>query len=84
MSSEVSAEYMLRVYDTRLEDKWLADLASELVGIDVDSYVVGGDFLTKPRVEDAEAFHAPPLHRWGPAGDGPYHLLVPPRPHLAA
>ena len=80
----VPAEYMLRVYDTRLEDKWLRDLAVELVGIDVDSYVVGGDFLTHPHLEDGPAFHSPPIRRWGPSGQEAYHILVPPRPHLAS
>ena len=75
---------MVRVFDTRLEEKWLQDFATELVGVDVDSFVIGGDFLTKPHLEDGPAFHSPPIHRWGPVGSGCYHLLVPRRPHLAA
>ena len=84
LPKELAADYMLRVYDTRLEENWLHDLASELVGVDVDTFVVGGDFLTKPHLEDGPAFHSPQIRRWGPAGSEPYQLLVPPRPHLAA
>ena len=47
-------------------------------------YVVGGDFLTRPHKEDAEALHPTDLRRWGPEGDVPYRLVVPPRAHLAA
>ena len=56
---------MLKAYDTRLEERWLRDLATELVGIDVDTYIVGGDFLTKPHMEDGPAFHTPPGTRGG-------------------
>ena len=44
--------------------------------------VVGGDFITQPYREDAEALSPLGLHRWGPDGDGSYMVLVPPRPHL--
>ena len=84
LPAEIAADYMLRVYDTRLEEKWFTGLATELGGIDLDGFVVGGDFLTKPHLEDGPAFHSPPIRRWGPAGSGAYHLIVPPRPHLAA
>ena len=84
LPQEVAQEYMVRVYDTRLEPQYQQDLATELVGIDVESYVVGGDFLSKPHLEDGPAFHSPPIHRWGPAGSGAYQIFVPPRPHLAA
>ena len=80
----VPADYMLRVYDTRLEDEWLRALATEMVGIDVDSYIVGGNFLTQPHLEDGPAFHSSPIRRWGPSGPEAYHIVIPPRPHLAA
>ena len=43
----------------------------------------GGDFLTKPLRDDGAALDSRRLQRWGPAGPDPYHLFVPPRPHLA-
>ena len=39
--------------------------------------------MTSPFVEDKVALQAGRLERWGPSGAGPYHLVVPPRPHLA-
>ena len=63
LPAALPADYMVRVYDTRLEEGWLRDLATELVGIDVDSLVVGGDFLTSPHLEDGPAFHAGSIQR---------------------
>ena len=80
----VKEEYMLRVYDTRLDDQWLRALGAELGGAEAETFVIGGDFLTQPHLEDAAAFRAPPIKRWGPDGSGVYQLLVPPRPHLAS
>ena len=74
---------MLRVYDSRLEPGWLRELAVEASGLAKDATcVIGGDFLTGTTVEDSEALTTD-VHRWGPAGSAPYHLVVPPRPHLA-
>ena len=63
LPKEVAADYMLRVYDTRLEEGWLHSLATELGGIDIDNFVIGGDFSTKPHLEDGPAFHSPPIRR---------------------
>ena len=45
--------------------------------------MVGGDFLTNPYLEDAVACNPQEIRRWGPPGDAPYRLVVPPRPHQA-
>ena len=76
--------WMLRVYGTRLEEEWLQAVATELVGVDVDNYIIGGNFLTQPHLKDGPAFHSSPIRRWGPAGQEAYHIVVPPRPHLAS
>ena len=44
--------------------------------------VVGGDFISRPQLEDAEALDPRRLQRWGPAGEAGYLVVVPPRPHL--
>lgn len=83
LPQEVKDDYLLRVYDTRVQPAWLRQLAEEASGVKREATrVIGGDFLTDTTVEDPEALTSD-IHRWGPAGDGPYHLLVPPRPHLA-
>ena len=82
--AEVPDSYLLRVYDTRIDPQWLQGLAQELSGPGLATFVVGGDFLTRPRVEDAVALHPTDLRRWGPEGDAPCCLVVPPRPHLAS
>jgi hypothetical protein len=82
LPAAVPDTYMLRVYDTRLEMSWLRGLLAEL-GLGSEMSVVGGDFLSSPSLEDKVALQTGRLERWGPSGDGPYHLVVPPRPHLA-
>ena len=82
---EVGDGYQLRVYDERIWPDWLQGLAAEVGGgPGLPSYMVGGDFLTQPHLEDAAALHPTELRRWGPGGDAPYRLVVPPRPHVAA
>ena len=82
--ADVPDIYMLRLYDTRIETRWLAGLAQELIGNSAPStYVIGGDFLSQPALEDGAALHPTDLRRWGPAGEDAYCLLVPPRPHVA-
>ena len=76
--------WMLRVYDTRLVEEWLQAVATELVGVDVDNYIIAGNFLTQPHLKDGPAFHSSPIRRWGPAGQEPYYIAVPPRPLLAS
>ena len=44
--------------------------------------MIGGDFVQPPYKDDAVALQAGKLQRWGPPGSTPYHLVVPPRPHL--
>ena len=75
--------YILRVYDTRLDPKYLRDLATEVAPIDMESRIIGGDFLCSTDLEDGPAFRPPPLKRWGPDGRDSYHLFIPPRPHLS-
>lgn len=79
----LSPDYMLRVYDTRLDDVWLRGLVQ---GISAPEHmvVVGGDFLTKPAVEDSIGLNPLRLTRWGPADLTAYHIVVPPRPHQAS
>lgn len=76
-------DYILRVHDTRLDPTWLRELGAELAPIDTDTVVVGGDFVSSPDIEDIPAFKPAPLQRWGPPTGDKYHILVPPRPHVA-
>jgi hypothetical protein len=81
----LTAGYLLRVYDVRIDPDWLRTLAEEVCGgPSMDAYFVGGDFLTQPYVEDSVALHPTDLRRWGPDVDTPYRLIVPPRAHVAA
>jgi hypothetical protein len=48
---------------------------------DADHFVIGGDFLTSPHVDDMTALKTGTPTRWGPPGATAYHLVVPPRPH---
>jgi hypothetical protein len=77
----IKDDYVFRVYDTRLKPAWLSELAGEVVpSIDRETVVVGGDFMLPTFKEDGAAFTSS-LTRWG--GEEPYHIVVPPRPHLA-
>ena len=81
----VADDYLMRVYDTRVHPEWLRALATEVTGgQEMPIYIVGGDFLTCPHLEDAAALHPTELRRWGPPGGTPYRIVVPPRPHIAA
>jgi hypothetical protein len=83
IADSVPDDYALRVYDTRIERSYLAGLAQEATSIPAeDTRFIGGDFLSEPHMEDAEALH-PEIRRWGPAGPGKAHLVVQPRPHQA-
>ena len=83
LPAAVPDTYMLRVYDLRLDMAWLRGLLVEL-GLGGDkSYVIGGDCVLSTFREDGVALQSGRLERWGPAGAGPYNLVVPPRPHLA-
>ena len=85
LPAEVDDAYLLRVYDTRPDEAWLKEVAAEAAGgRQLPTLVVGGDFLTHPHLEDAAALHPTEMRRWGPPGEAPYRLLVPPRPHQAA
>ena len=83
LPEEVSSDYVFRVYDTRLDPTWFRRLLPDLA-LDGDVYVIGGDFLTRPHLEDVAAMNTHRVARWGPAGPAPYHLVVPPRPHVAS
>jgi hypothetical protein len=82
----VPKDYPLQVYDLCLHPRWLQSLLPELHlgNTELPTHIIGGDFLTSPFRDDGEALHPGRLRRWGPDGVEPYHLLVPPRPHLAA
>ena len=84
LPGRLPGDYLLRVHDVRLEPDWLDGLMQEVHGSVTAArrVVVGGDFLTRPGLEDAEALDPKRLQRWGPTGDGSYLLVVPPRPHL--
>ena len=79
---EVGDDYVFRVYDTRLDVQWFRGLLPEL-GLEAGTpCMIGGDFVQPPYRDDAVALQAGKLQRWGPPGSTPYHLVVPPRPHL--
>ena len=81
----VAPEEHVRVYDTRIEQHWLHQMVLEAFpGAPSNMKLVGGDFLTRPFLTDTEALNPCRLRRWGPEGIGPYHLVVPPRPHQGA
>ena len=81
----VAPEEHIRVYDTRIEQHWLHQMVLEAFpGAPSNLKLVGGDFLTRPLLTDTEALNPCRLRRWGPEGIGPYHLVVPPRPHQGA
>ena len=82
LPAEVSDDYMLRVYDTRLEQQFMRSILAQLPQSNLETIVVGGDFLSKPHLEDSAALDPRHLRRWGPDSSGPYHVCVPPRPHL--
>lgn len=82
LPEEVPNDSPVRVYDTRLQKSWLRDLLTEL-GPGGPKYYIGGDFLTKPRLDDGAALDPTRFRRWGPEGDEPYELVIPPRPHIA-
>ena len=87
MPAALPGDYTLHVYDTRLDVAWLGRLLPELGLAAGAPHIIGGDFLQSPYREDAVALHEAregSLPRWGPAGSAPYHLVVPPRPHVAA
>ena len=76
------ADYTFRVYDLRLDGGWMTQMLPSLgLGTGPEHYVIGGDFLTQPHVEDAVALQTSTPKRWGPSGDKAYHLVVPPRLH---
>ena len=88
LPGEVANDTAVRVYDTRLEPRWLRELALELAAGLLDDVmqdtanlrIVGGDFASPPHVLDADALQTQARREWGP--DGPHLLVVPPRPHL--
>ena len=82
---QIGDDYQMRVYDTRLDSRWLASLIPELgIGATTENTcIIGGDFMQAPRVEDSVAMQQGCLQRWSPAGQGLSHLFVVPRPHQA-
>jgi hypothetical protein len=84
LPATVPSSQLVRVMDTRLDPVWRARLVQALgLGIPTEGvYTVGGDFATQPYRDDAEAL-GERLTRWGPGRSGPYHLVVPPRPHVS-
>ena len=82
LPQDLPSDYTFRVYDTRLESGWMTRMLPTL-GLETgaEHLVIGGDFLTKPHLEDAAALQTSSPKRWGPLGDQAYHLVVPPRPH---
>lgn len=77
------SDYQVRVYDTRLNEAWLRSLIQD-INAPEEVFVVGGDFLTQPHLEDFIAMNPLKLCRWGPATSVAYHVVVPPRPHQAS
>ena len=84
LPSAVADDYVLRVYDTRLQREWMLGVLAELPHSKLDLIVVGGDFMTCPHLDDRAALDPLQLRRWGPDTTAPYHVCVPPRPHLEA
>lgn len=83
VQADIPSDYVLRVYDLRLDMSWLRRTLPALGLSAGDLYFVGGDFLQAPHKEDAVALADNRLTRWGPEGTTPYHLVVPPRRHFA-
>ena len=84
LPKDIPADYLVRVYDTRVDPRYLEEMCPDLgLASSGTVFVIGGDFVTKPFREDPVALSAAALRRWGPDDPGPYHLLVQPRPHLA-
>ena len=81
--TELDPAYSFRVYDTRLDKPWLQGLLGEIPAPE-PMFVVGGDFLTHPHLEDFVALNPLRLARWGPTEKNACHIVVPPRPHQAA
>lgn len=81
LPSTVPDEHLLRVYDTRLQPDWLRGLVIEAGGLSDAIRIIGGDVLTTPDLDDAQAL-AVDVRPWGRERDGACHLVVPPRPHL--
>ena len=79
---QVPDDLVVRIYDTRLERTWLLGKLSELRLDAAEVVVVGGDFLLPPHREDHVALQSGKLTRWGPTTGDPYHVVVPPRPHV--
>jgi hypothetical protein len=63
----------------------LAELAPDVRLLDDPDALltVGGDFLTSPDILDAAALCHDRIRRWG-SNDQPNHIIIPPRPHVAA
>ena len=79
---ELADDHLLRVYDARLESGWMAQVLPEM-GLNAGKvFIIGGDLLTAPHKDDAAAMQVRQLVRWGPDDATPYHLVVPPRPHV--
>ena len=82
LPEDVVDDSLLRVYDARLDAGWMLQLLPEL-GLDAGKvFTIGGDFLTAPFRVDEAALQERRMVRWGPDGTEPYHLVVPPRPHV--
>jgi hypothetical protein len=68
---QVSDDYVLRVYDTRLARDWLAALVPDLGLAAMGPVVlVGGDFVLDTDREDGAALRPGRLERWGAPGSG--------------
>ena len=82
VTSSIADDVVVRVYDMRLERSWLLGMLPELCLEAQEAVLVGGDFLLPPHIEDHIALQSGRLLRWGPASERPYHVVVPPRPHV--
>lgn len=85
LPAHIKPDAAVLAYDTRLDVSWLKDLYRDIRGagaltIPEKVVVVGGDFVTRPAIEDSVALAPDRLKRWGP--EGPCHIVVPPRPHV--
>ena len=80
---DIPGDYVLRVYDTRIDLEWLRRTLPDLGLFAGDPRIVGGDFVQQADLEESKALVASKMERWGPPGKTPCHLVVPPRRHFA-
>ena len=83
LPEDIPGDYVLRAYDTRIDLEWLRKVLPELGLYAGDPFFVGGDFVQACNLDETMALAASRTTRWGPDEPSPYHVVVPPRRHVA-